>query len=91
MGDVHRGETTNVMYAGRIAEVGHPGDHVMTVQEGIFISYGLRSFGLTFRTAVSAARCARAPHCRLHSSPKVGLVFSNGGGVMYNNNYDKLF
>ena len=24
-------ETTNVMYAGRIAEVGHPGDHVKTV------------------------------------------------------------
>ena len=43
MGDVHRGETTNVMYAGRIAEVGHPGDHVKTVHEGIFISYGLRS------------------------------------------------
>ena len=36
MGDVHRGETTNVMYAGRIA-----GDHVKTVHEGIFISYGL--------------------------------------------------
>ena len=26
---------TNVIYARRIAEVGHPGDHVMTVHEGI--------------------------------------------------------
>ena len=37
--DVHRGETTNVMYAGRIAEVGHHGDHVKTVHEEVFINY----------------------------------------------------
>ena len=42
MGDGHRGETTNVMYAGRIAEVGHPGDHVKTVHEGIFQTSNLK-------------------------------------------------
>ena len=41
MWEMFIGETTNVMYAGRIAEVGHPGDHVKTVHEEIFINYVL--------------------------------------------------
>ena len=68
MGDVHRGETTNVMYAGRIAEVGHPGDHVKTVHEGIFISYGLRSFGLTFRTSRFARQVPQLAALALHTA-----------------------
>ena len=68
MGDVHRGETTNVMYAGRIAEVGHPGDHVKTVHEGIFISCGLRSFGLTFRTSRFARQVPQLAALALHTA-----------------------
>ena len=68
MGDVHRGETTNVMYAGRIAEVGGPGDHVKTVHQGIFINCGLRSFGLTFRTSRFARQVPQLAALALHTA-----------------------
>ena len=82
MGDVHRGETTNVMYAGRIAEVGHPGDHVKTVHEGIFISYGLRSFGLACITLhviqfLFGLNCITSRHCNLRY-PKWNPYFGYG-------------
>ena len=68
MGDVHRGETTNVMYAERIAEVRHPGDHVKTVHEEVFINYGLRSFGLTFRTSRFARQVPQLAALALHTA-----------------------
>ena len=59
---------TNAMYAVRIAEVGHPGDRVKTVHEGIFISYGLRSFGLTFRTSRFARQVPQLTALALHTA-----------------------
>ena len=74
---------TNVMYARRIAEVGHPGDHVMTVHEGIlsivaFVPLDSRSALRVphggFRSSLRSRSTPPAPQLRLHSSPKVGLA-----------------
>ena len=54
---------------------GHPGDHVKTVHEEIFINYGLRSFGLTFRTSRFARQVPQLAALALHTSPKVGIIF----------------
>ena len=74
---------TNVMYARRIAEVGHPGDHVMTVHEGIlsivaFVPLDSRSALRVshgrFRSSLRSRSTLPASQLRLHSSPKVGLA-----------------
>ena len=47
---------------------GHPGDHVKTVHEEIFINYGLRSFGLTFRTSRFARQVPQLAALALHTA-----------------------
>ena len=47
---------------------GYPGDHVKTVHEEIFINYGLRSFGLTFRTSRFARQVPQLAALALHTA-----------------------
>ena len=47
---------------------GHPGDHVKTVHEEIFINYGLRSFGLTFRTSRFSRQVPQLAALALHTA-----------------------